>query len=345
MRGLFTLKHAPAGRGGDQTSAARHSAKGWPERSARAGWDVLAAYLIWVRWLKIRGDVRIGREPMPLSMPEDSRPRFLLPPRAAFAGALLDLDYGYALNNYYGWDPIAAARRRRLQIALELALPDAAARARARSACVIDMGCADGVLVPTLCRSYRRVVAVEHNPQLAGYCSALIARLGLANAECVCNERLDLAGLRERIGEPAATMFLLETLEHAGSQPDIWGSKMAFLDDCFTLLEPGGTIVISVPRMVGPIVIAKYLLQRGLGLRHDRISWRQLVQSGIFSRTDELEPHWVNISHVGFNHLKLEQHLAARFRIARRRQSLITLFYAIERRPPADPPRLPFAPS
>lgn len=257
------------------------------------------------------------------------RVRFTLPPRAVLADALLDVDYGYGLSNYYGSGPIARAKRRRFQIALDLALATPAARAAAGQGCAIDMGSADGVFIPTLSRTYRRVVALEHHPQLARYCAALIERLRLGNAVCIENGGMTWAEVAARIGEPADIMFLLETLEHIGAQPDIWGSKMAFLRECFTLLRPGAPIVISVPRMVGPIVIVKSGLQRLLGLRHDGLTWRQLLASGLLGRTEALEAQWTNISHVGFNHRKLERHLAANFRIVRRRGTAISVFYAI----------------
>jgi len=102
-------------------------------------------------------------------------------------------------------------------------------------------------------------------------------------------------------------MFLLETLEHVGRHPDIWASKMDFLRDCFSLLERDGQIVVSVPKMVGILILFKNVLQRVLGLGYDKLTWRQLLRSAIWKNTDALEP-LRDSHHVGFNYLTLDEH-------------------------------------
>ncbi len=137
--------------------------------------------------------------------------------------------------------------------------------------------------------------------------------------------------VKQKVGGDYQLMFLLETLEHVGRQPDMWPSKMAFLDQCFSLLEADGQIVISVPKMVGMIMLFKNVLQRVLGLGHDPLTWRQLLRSSLWKDTDALEPLWHG-HHVGFNHLKLDRHLQRSFVIYERVESAISVFYRIGRR-------------
>jgi len=123
-------------------------------------------------------------------------------------------------------------------------------------------------------------------------------------------------------------MFLLETLEHVGKQPDIWASKVAFLRDCFSLLGPNGRIIVTVPKMVGGILLFKNLVQRCLGRGYDAMPLRDLLRSSFLKDTDRLEPLW-NGGHVGFNHLKLDAHLQKHFTVHHRSESLISVFYVL----------------
>lgn len=190
------------------------------------------------------------------------------------------------------------------------------------------MGCADGVVLPTLSQCYERVAAIDVNPCWTSRAQRLVTALDLHNVRVVCGENLSPAALRAEIGPGFGLMYLLETLEHVGAQPDMWGSKVEFLRESLALLERGGRIVISVPKMVGPVILIKNLLQRSLGRDYDRLSWRQLVRSAFWNDTLELEPAW-NGGHLGFNHLRLERHLAEHFTVYHRSESAISAFYVI----------------
>jgi 2-polyprenyl-3-methyl-5-hydroxy-6-metoxy-1,4-benzoquinol methylase len=258
--------------------------------------------------------------------PRAATPEFILPDRAAVQRAAEgDAMYSYAIYNYYGRGPIAAAKRRRFRRALEIG-------AAVRAGRVIDMGCADGLLIPSLARAYRHVAAIDVNPELVARSQRLARAVEADNVTTLCSAGLSTDELRAAIGPGYRLMFLLETLEHVGSQPDIWGSKVAFLRDCFSLMEPDGQIVISVPKMVGLSVLFKNVLQRTLRLGHDALTWRQLWRSAVLKDTDELEPLWDG-HHVGFNHLKLDRHLQQSFTVHHRSESVISVFYRIGRLP------------
>ena len=255
--------------------------------------------------------------------------RFLvLPPREIFSSAC-DESPGssrYSLRNYYDRTPIGWARRRRLERSLHLALGSN----RFGRKC-IDMGCADGILLPTLSKHFDEVVGVDRSRRSVDISTSIVNRLGLKNVSLFCNRELSTEEIRRRIGDGFKIMFLLETLEHVGDQPHRWEKMMAFLHECFSLLEPDGRIVISVPKMVGAVVIFKELLQRFTG-RLDRppLTFRQLLRSGFLRNTDELEVCWRG--HVGFNHLRLDGYLADHFNVVHRSESLISVFCVIDRR-------------
>ena len=58
------------------------------------------------------------------------------------------------------------------------------------------------------------------------------------------------------------------------------------------------------------------------------MSFKQLFKSSVLRSTDDLEPLW-DRGHVGFNHLKLDRHLAANFVVIQRKESLISVFYVL----------------
>jgi 2-polyprenyl-3-methyl-5-hydroxy-6-metoxy-1,4-benzoquinol methylase len=252
-----------------------------------------------------------------------SQIRFILPDRKIVEEAAAEA-HSYAIKNYYGNGPIVYAKRRRFQRALNLANAIPAQN-------VIDMGTGDGVLLPTLANSYERVVAVDTNRHHIDQSQRLVRYLKLDNVELFCLGDFSFAELHGRIGPKFQLMFLLETLEHVGSQPNMWNSKMDFLRNCFSLLEREGRIIVTVPKMVGLIMLFKNLLQRCLRRGYDTMSTRQLLRSSFFKNTDELEPLWTG-GHVGFNHLKLDVHLRKQFVVHHRSESLISVFYVLGRR-------------
>lgn len=247
--------------------------------------------------------------------------RFVLPDESALRSTASAAE-SYAILNYYGRGIIPAIKRNRFQRALDLG---GAAPARK----VIDMGCADGVLLPTLARHYEQVAAIDVHPEYSRCSKHLTDQLGLGNVDVVCSQDLTFADVKKRIGDGFGLMYLLETLEHIGEPPDLWASKIEFLKSCFSLLDDGGRIVVSVPKMVGLAFLLKYVVQNCfLGVHHDRMTFKQLFKSSVLRSTDDLEPLW-DRGHIGFNHLKLDRHLAANFGVVQRKESLISVFYVL----------------
>ena len=155
------------------------------------------------------------------------------------------------------------------------------------------MGCADGVLLATLADEYDDVFAIDISPMFVKQCEQLVRECELNNVTVICNQGLEPSELANRIGTGVKILWLLETLEHVGSQANMWDSKLEFLQSCFHLLDDDRHIVISVPKMVGLSFLIKYLVQNYvLGVKHDKMAFKNLMSSVVFKNTDKLEPMW-----------------------------------------------------
>src|SRR5205823_4768227 len=139
---------------------------------------------------------------------------------------------------------ITRLKRRRFETALHLARPWFGAGA-------IDMGCADGIMLPSLSRHFSTVVGVDTNPKATAIAEEVASTL--PNVRVLCNDGVGFAELRRRIGPGHRVMFLLETLEHIGDPEQMYKGKAEFVENCLSLLDGDGVIIASVPRMVGPL--------------------------------------------------------------------------------------------
>lgn len=194
---------------------------------------------------------------------------------------------GYAHYNYLRSGIIPYIKRRRFEIALNLASD------LFGESSVIDFGCADGVLLPSLSNYFRSVVAIDEAYKLTRLSQLLIDNMNLTNVTVINNYVLSRRELLDAL--PRAdykVMFLLETLEHVGSLPLLYESKIAFLDDAFDLLAEDATIVASVPKMIGVTFLAKYLVQRLARQNIEHYSIREVLSSGLFRTTERVEEHW-----------------------------------------------------
>ncbi len=231
----------------------------------------------------------------------------------------------YAVRNYCGNGLVARFKRRRFSKALKMAK-------NCRSARVIDMGCCDGVLIPTLAAHFEQVVAIDYNSVFVERCKRLTSGLGLENVTCLCNKDVDFDAIREQIGPDYGLMFTLETLEHVGRQPGMWESKREFLINCFRLLDPApqSRIIVSVPKMVGWGFMLKHGVQWFRGVKDDQMPLLDFLRSGLLKNTDNLESRWDG-GHVGFNHLKLEAMMRQSFKIWNTVEDPFSAIYEIGR--------------
>lgn len=200
----------------------------------------------------------------------------------------------------------------------------------------IDFGCADGILLPSLSRSYERVWAIDLDPGFVETARRVAAHHELANVTLTCNPDGALPALPPQLDGGADVLFALETVEHVGERARMWESRVEVLEGLFALVRPGGEIVITVPTMVGPAFLAQRAALRALGLRRERrISRGELLRAGLLWDTDALERRWKAPSgHLGFNHVRLQRAMAERFEIVRKRHLVFQVLYVIRRREP-----------
>ena len=244
--------------------------------------------------------------------------RLKLPGRDVIAQAAQG-DRSYTGNNFYKKRLGSMLRTGRLRHVLKLA-----ARFPARR--VIDMGCADGLLLPTLSANYEQVTGIDAERRHATHAQRLAKILKLKNVSVLCNQALTFEQVRRQVGSQWDLMFLLEIIEHVGKQPNMWDDKISFINGCFSLLKPDAKIIVSVPNMVGMSLLIKQVGKRCIGVRYDRMTLGQLMRSAFLKDTDQLEAQWDG-HHLGFNHLKLEAICRRHFDVLHREQSLSNAFF------------------
>ncbi len=240
--------------------------------------------------------------------------------RDYFKGFKTYSQYNFLRPGFIPW-----LKTRRFELALRLA-HDKFGQGNA-----IDFGCADGILLPSLARRFGHVVGIDISSTFIAQAQALVNHLGLENVALICNQGMGIEQIRDALaGREYGAMFLLETLEHMGERDRPYESRIAVVHDLLSLLADGGIIVLSVPRMVGWPFFARHVIQRVLGMHYEPVTFRQLWRASVLRSTDELEPLWTRY-HIGFNELKLDEHLRRSFRIETKRRTLANVFYVLGR--------------
>lgn len=252
-------------------------------------------------------------------------PRLILPPANLYAHNPHEAPYrAYAYRNYLRPGLMSRLRLRRFVTALRLAGPvSGAARA-------LDVGCADGIFLPTLAHHFSEVCGLDVMPDQLRTAEYVLDRLGIRNARTLNVQGLSSGEVLNRLGSPFDIAFVLETFEHVGSRATMWEDKMRLLDEIFSWLGPEGRVVISVPRMVGLAFGMKHLLQAATGQAHEPIPTRDALRAVILRDTRRLE-HRFSGGHVGFNHLVFERHLHSSQYQVRRKPTLTSVFYLLQR--------------
>jgi len=234
----------------------------------------------------------------------------------------------YSHYNYLrpGW--IQTLKRSRFEKALVLSRPFLGGGA------ALDLGCADGILLPSLARYFDQVVGVDHDAASLSVAQALVDAIPLPNVRLISNDEMSFEALREKIDRPFRVAFVLETLEHVGSLPRLYQTKAEFVKSVFSLMEPRGVIIASVPRMVGLRFLIKYLIQTSLRIPTEKHKPEDLMRSSFLRDTSRIEPHWSG-GHYGFNHLRLTEALRQQFQVEVF-GSLTSVFYRIRQGSPID---------
>lgn len=153
---------------------------------------------------------------------------------------------------------------------------------------ILDLGCADGPLLPFLRGRIRGLVALD-------VVKVYLDRAAeFARAEDV-GPCAFVQGVAERLPLPSASVdrvFCLETLEHCEDQAKA-------VTEIRRVLSPGGLAVVSVPVEIGPPLLVKHGLRRLLGYPMEPWTFRELMQAG-FCRSVRGIPH--QRKHRGFDY-------------------------------------------
>lgn len=234
----------------------------------------------------------------------------------------------YAEYNYLNEGIASAIKTRHFEAALELT------KEFFHRSNVIDFGCADGVFLPSLAKHFNQVLAVDRTPGFIKTAAKLVEILRLNNVEVRSSEDVFAIGQNTRgVAKSYHIMYLLEILEHIGSHGALYESKISFLKQVAFLLDDGGILVISVPKMIG----IPFLLQRiglaAFGLQREKISLKNLLKAGVLCDTGDLEKNWQGENaHLGFNHKKLERHMEKEFCILKKKHLLFQVIYIIKKK-------------
>lgn len=194
---------------------------------------------------------------------------------------------------------------------------------------VIDFGCCDGPFLPSLSRYFNSVVGIDVNPDFIEIASKLCEELKIKNIRLICNDRMSMKNVKSQLtNKKYRIVFLLETLEHAGSRERMYESKIDFLKEILTLVEDKGIVVVSVPKMVGISFLIQRFGLKILGMDREPISPKEFLKSAFLCNTEELEKHWDG-GHLGFNHKTLEQYLQKHFSVIRKKDIFFQVIYVI----------------
>lgn len=259
---------------------------------------------------------------------------FIKPPLSVYQNIPQDYYYAegvstrtYAEYNYLRPGLASWIKLRHFEVCLRLT------RSYFGTCSVIDFGCADGIFLPSLSKYFKNVVGIDQRQDFITISSTLVKTLKLTNVRLICNDHITMDELRNLLPKSRyGILYLLETIEHVGERDSPWESRITFLKNLTSLLDPGGSIVLSVPNMVG----ISFLLQRmGLALlraHREPISLRNLLKASLLKDTKELEQQWDGPQlgrHLGFNQIELERHMRNHFHLAKKSSTVFQTIYGL----------------
>jgi 2-polyprenyl-3-methyl-5-hydroxy-6-metoxy-1,4-benzoquinol methylase len=235
----------------------------------------------------------------------------------------------YSHYNYLRGGIVSKFKLARFEAALKMARPYFG-RTNA-----IDMGCADGIFLPSLAKYFPHVTGVDRHEPYVALARNVIAKLGLTNVDTVCNGDETFDEVRAALaatGRQYGVVFLLETLEHVGhSAATMYQDKLDFLDQLLSLTTPDGVVFISVPKMVGVPFLLKYAVQTAARMHKEPVSLRDGARAVLTRSASHLESKWSG-GHVGFDDRKLGRLLEERYDVVARRDLMTTAMWAVSRR-------------
>lgn len=256
-----------------------------------------------------------------------SEGKFIFPPKIE----LEDYSYhgcnSYSHYNYLRKGIIPSIKRRHFKLALNLA------QKGFHRFNVIDFGCADGILLPTLSHYFPFVLGIEKNEIFLSVTQKIVETTVLENVQIINNKDLSIEDITKKLQKKEfKIIFLLEVLEHIGNNwKTQYDDKMIFLKSLFSLINKDGIIVISVPKMVGMSFFIQHSALFLLNMNRSRYSLKDFIKAVLFRDTSGIENRWVpDTTHMGFNHKTLEKFLNDHFSIIKIKNDFFQILYVIQ---------------
>ena len=146
-------------------------------------------------------------------------------------------------------------------------------------ATVLEIGCWQGHLLPTLLKHCSRVVAIDNDAAsmidvVGGFSTTLQLALNLCYAESADVSRLVVAKAdgaelpcRDSVFD---AVFCLDTLPYAEA-----AKKRSIIAEVARVLKADGTAVFTLPIELGPSLLVRECLRIALGTHRDRYSWHE----------------------------------------------------------------------
>jgi 2-polyprenyl-3-methyl-5-hydroxy-6-metoxy-1,4-benzoquinol methylase len=175
----------------------------------------------------------------------------------------------------------------------KLSLDRAAAEVR-QGGTVLDYGCGDGAFLNALAEARPDLTLLGFDPESGHEPEGYRA---VAAIDDVPDGSLDL-------------LCCFETLEHL--YPD---ETARFAADADRMLAPGGQVLISVPIIGGPPLLAKELNRMAMFRRRSDYSTRELLAASLAGRP-AARPDDIRVTHKGFDHRRVLAGLGGDFTAA-----------------------------
>lgn len=237
----------------------------------------------------------------------------------------------YSHFNYLQPGLSSKIKRRHFEIALNLTSK------YFHKANVLDLGCADGPFIPSLSKYFNNVVGIEYDPRFVEQARKAVYNQHLENVSVICNHDRSFEEIKQELGESKySIIFLMEVLEHVGNHyTTMYEDKLSFLKEASALIDDG-IIVISVPKMTGLSFLFQAVGQAIFNLGNKKeilgLPVTSLLKCVFLNDTKDVEYLWrPYYTHMGFNHLKLENAIKRDFNIIKSKSDWFQQIYIIQK--------------
>ena len=186
---------------------------------------------------------------------------------------------------------------------------------------VLDYGCGDGTFIAMVHESVTECLGVDVDPRQVDECTRRLGRLAGVRFGVTTELRADA----HAHAWPIVTC--MEVLEHC-----LEAERLRVIRELARLVEPSGTVIVSVPIEVGPTIVGKQCARALAGWRrlgdyahHERYTGGELLRAAFGLRVrrpsyegDGPEGRYRYYGHKGFDYRDVERELRAHLQIVER---------------------------